>query len=45
MVAGNGRQNLRMGTVRSILIAWLITLPVTVLMSGILFFVLRLIVN
>jgi PiT family inorganic phosphate transporter len=45
MVAGNGRQNLRMGTVKSILIAWLITLPVTILMSGILFFVLRLIVN
>jgi PiT family inorganic phosphate transporter len=45
MVAGNGRQNLRMGTVRSILIAWLITLPVTILMSGILFYILRLIFN
>jgi PiT family inorganic phosphate transporter len=43
MVAGGGRQNLRMGTVRSILIAWLVTLPVTILLSGILFFVLRMI--
>jgi PiT family inorganic phosphate transporter len=41
MVAGGGRQNLRMGTVKSIMIAWLITLPVTVLMSGLLFYILR----
>jgi phosphate/sulfate permease len=41
MVAGGGRQNLRMGTVKSILIAWLITLPVTILLSGILFFLFR----
>ncbi|NCA75592.1 MAG: inorganic phosphate transporter [Alphaproteobacteria bacterium] len=41
MVAGSGRQNLRMGTVKSIALAWLITLPVTILLSGILFFVLR----
>lgn len=45
MVAGNGRQNLRMGTVRSILIAWVITLPVTVILSGGLFYILRLIFN
>lgn len=43
MVAGGGRQNLRMGTVRSILIAWLVTLPVTIVLSAILFFVLRMI--
>jgi phosphate/sulfate permease len=43
MVAGGGRQNLRMGTVKNILIAWLITLPVTVILSGLLFFILRLI--
>ncbi|MCX6276576.1 MAG: inorganic phosphate transporter [Bacteroidetes bacterium] len=43
MVAGSGRQNLRMGTVRGILIAWLITLPVTIILSGLLFFVLRMI--
>lgn len=43
MVAGGGRQNLRMGTVKSIMIAWLITLPVTVVFSGLLFFILRMI--
>jgi phosphate/sulfate permease len=43
MVAGGGRQNLRMGTVKNILIAWLITLPVTVVLSGLLFFILRMI--
>jgi len=41
MVAGGGRQNLRMGTVKNILIAWLITLPVTIVLSGVLFFILR----
>ena len=45
MVAGGGRQNLRMGTVKNILIAWLITLPVTVVLSGLLFFILRMIFN
>lgn len=34
MVATNGLKNLRMKTVKNILIAWLITLPVTVLLSG-----------
>jgi len=43
MVAGGGRQNLRMGTVKNILIAWLITLPVTIVLSGSLFFILRMI--
>lgn len=41
MVAGGGRQNLRMGTIKNILIAWLITLPVTIVLSGLLFFILR----
>ena len=41
MVAGGGRQNLRMGMVKSIAIAWLITLPVTILLSGLLFFIFR----
>jgi len=45
MVAGTGRQNLRMGTIKNILIAWIITLPVTILLSGFLFFVLRMILN
>jgi phosphate/sulfate permease len=43
MVAGGGRQNLRMGTVKNIMIAWLITLPVTVVMSGLLFYILRMV--
>jgi phosphate/sulfate permease len=43
MVAGAGRQNLKMGTVKNILIAWLITLPVTILLSGLLFFIFRMI--
>lgn len=37
MVAGRGRQNLQMGTVRGIFIAWIITLPVTIILSGLLF--------
>lgn len=37
MVATRGRQNLQMGTVKSIFIAWVITLPITILMSGLLF--------
>jgi PiT family inorganic phosphate transporter len=45
MVAGNGRQNLRMGTVRSILIAWVITLPVTIILSGGIFYILRIILD
>ncbi len=43
MVAGSGKQNLRMGTVKNILMAWLITIPVTILLSGLLFFILRMI--
>ncbi len=43
MVASGGRQNLRMGTIKNIMIAWLITLPVTVVLSGLLFYFLRMI--
>ncbi len=42
MVATNGLKNLRMKTVKGILIAWLITLPVTILVSGGLFLLFRL---
>lgn len=42
MVATNGLKNLRMKTVKNILIAWLITLPVTIIMSGGLFLLIRL---
>ena len=41
MVANKGIKNLRMKTVKNILIAWLITLPVTIVMSGAIFLFLR----
>jgi PiT family inorganic phosphate transporter len=41
MVAQKGLKNLRMKTVRSILVAWLITLPVTIVLSGAIFLFLR----
>ena len=43
MVSGNGFKNLQSKTVAAIGIAWLITLPVTVLFSGMLFLLFRLI--
>jgi PiT family inorganic phosphate transporter len=45
MVAGKGLKNLRRKTVRSIAIAWLITLPVTIIMSGGIFFALWYFIN
>ncbi|MCX6230268.1 MAG: inorganic phosphate transporter [Bacteroidetes bacterium] len=45
MVAGKGKDNLQMKTVKNIAIAWLVTLPVTILMSGLLFLLLRLILR
>lgn len=41
MVATKGLENLRMKTVKNILIAWLITLPVTIVLSGGLFLLFR----
>jgi PiT family inorganic phosphate transporter len=41
MVAKKGIKNLHMKTVRNILLAWLITLPATILLSGGLFLLLR----
>jgi PiT family inorganic phosphate transporter len=43
MVSGNGLKNLQKKTVASIGIAWLITLPVTILLSGLLFMLFRVI--
>jgi PiT family inorganic phosphate transporter len=37
MVASNGVQNLQKGTIKSIAIAWILTLPVTIVLSGGLF--------
>ena len=45
MVAESGKSNLQMKTVRNIAIAWLITLPVTIIMAGLLFLLLRLIMG
>lgn len=41
MVAQGGLKNLQYGTVKNILIAWIITLPVTITLSGGLFILLR----
>jgi phosphate/sulfate permease len=41
MVAGEGHQNLRMNTVKNILAAWIFTLPVTIILSGGLFLLFR----
>jgi phosphate/sulfate permease len=41
MVAGKGLKNLQAKTVRTIAIAWLVTLPVTILLSGGLFILFR----
>jgi PiT family inorganic phosphate transporter len=43
MVAGEGRQNLQMNTIKNILAAWVFTLPVTILLSGGLFLLFRLV--
>lgn len=45
MFAGKGKGNLQMKTVRNIAIAWLITLPVTIIMAGMLFLLFRLILG
>ena len=45
MVASNGLKNLRKKTMKNILIAWFITLPVTIVVSGLLFLLLRFIFN
>ena len=45
MFAGKGKGNLQMKTVRNIAIAWLITLPVTIIMAGMLFLLLRMILG
>jgi PiT family inorganic phosphate transporter len=42
MVSSNGFKNLQGGTIRNIAIAWLLTLPVTMLLSGGLFMLFRL---
>lgn len=41
MVASKGVKNLQADTLKSIAIAWLLTLPVTMLLSGLLYFILR----
>jgi len=41
MVATKGMKNLQGGTIRNIAIAWILTLPVTIILSGLLFFLFR----
>lgn len=45
MVAGKGLKNLQAKTVRNIAIAWLVTLPITIIMSGGLFLLFRFLTN
>lgn len=42
MTASGGIKNLQMKTVKNILLAWLVTLPITIILSGTLFLILRL---
>lgn len=41
MVATKGTKNLQGGTIKNIALAWLLTLPVTMLLSGLLYYLLR----
>jgi phosphate/sulfate permease len=41
MIVGKGRKNLQKKTVRNILIAWVVTLPVTIILSALLFLLFR----
>ena len=41
MVASNGLSNLQSGTIKNIAIAWLLTLPITMILSGLLFLLFR----
>jgi PiT family inorganic phosphate transporter len=41
MIVGKGKKNLQKKTVRSILISWVITLPVTIVLSALLFLLFR----
>jgi PiT family inorganic phosphate transporter len=41
MVASNGMNNLQSGTIKNIAIAWLLTLPITMILSGLLFLLFR----
>lgn len=42
MIVGKGKKNLQRKTIRSLLIAWVITVPVTVVVAGLLYTLLRL---
>jgi PiT family inorganic phosphate transporter len=45
MVAGKGRQNLHMSTIKNILAAWLFTLPVTIVLAGAFFLLFRMLIS
>ncbi|MBI1224317.1 MAG: inorganic phosphate transporter [Bacteroidetes bacterium] len=41
MVATKGTKNLQSGTIKNIAIAWLLTLPATILLAGLMYYILR----
>jgi PiT family inorganic phosphate transporter len=41
MVASKGVKNLQVGTIKNIAIAWILTLPVTIILAGLLFLIFR----
>lgn len=43
MIVGKGKKNLQRKTIRNLLIAWVITVPVTILIAGLLYMFMRLI--
>jgi phosphate/sulfate permease len=45
MVASKGIKNLQGGTIKNIVMAWVLTLPVTILLSATLFYILRIILG
>lgn len=45
MTASKGVKNLQPGTIRSIAIAWVLTLPVTIILAGLIYYVLQLFIK
>lgn len=45
MTASKGVKNLQPGTIRSIAIAWVLTLPVTIILAGVIYYVLQLFIK
>jgi PiT family inorganic phosphate transporter len=41
MVASKGTKNLQKGTVKNIVLAWVLTLPATIILSAVLYYIFR----